>query len=134
MHARDVMVAPVTMVTPSTTVKEVAELFPEERIGAAPVIDSQERLVGIISEGSLVHRVGIYRKRHARGRICQITGPQRFRCHDPHGHHSLPPLHEIATLMEKNAIKRVPILENGQLVSIISRANLIQAVATAPTI
>ena len=41
------------------------------------------------------------------------------------------PLHEVATLMEKNAIKRVPILENGQLVGIISRANLIQAVATA---
>ena len=41
------------------------------------------------------------------------------------------PLHEVATLMEKNAIKRVPILENGQLVGIVSRANLIQAVATA---
>jgi CBS domain-containing protein len=41
------------------------------------------------------------------------------------------PLHEIATLMEKNAIKRVPILENGKLVGIVSRANLIQVVATA---
>jgi signal-transduction protein with cAMP-binding, CBS, and nucleotidyltransferase domain len=41
------------------------------------------------------------------------------------------PLHEVATLMEKNAIKRVPILENGQLVGIVSRANLLQAVATA---
>ncbi len=41
------------------------------------------------------------------------------------------PLHEVAALLEKNAIKRVPILENGKLVGIVSRANLIQAVATA---
>nr|WP_246738713.1 CBS domain-containing protein [Bradyrhizobium sp. CCBAU 051011] len=41
------------------------------------------------------------------------------------------PLHEIAALMEKNAVKRVPILVNDQLVVIVSRANLVQAVATA---
>jgi CBS-domain-containing membrane protein len=40
------------------------------------------------------------------------------------------PLHEIATLLEKNSIKRVPIVKNGQLVGIVSRANLIQAVAS----
>ena len=38
------------------------------------------------------------------------------------------PLHEVAALLEKNAIKRVPIVENGQLVGLVSRANLIQAV------
>ena len=41
------------------------------------------------------------------------------------------PLHEVAALLEKNAIKRVPIVENGQLVGLVSRANLIQAVASA---
>jgi signal-transduction protein with cAMP-binding, CBS, and nucleotidyltransferase domain len=41
------------------------------------------------------------------------------------------PLYEVALLMEKNAIKRVPILENGQLVGIVSRANLLQALASA---
>ena len=40
------------------------------------------------------------------------------------------PLHEIAALLEKNSIKRVPIVKNGQLVGIVSRANLIQAVAS----
>ena len=57
MHARDVMVAPVITVTPSTTVKEAAELFLEKRISAAPVIGSREKLVGIVSEGDLLHRV-----------------------------------------------------------------------------
>ena len=41
------------------------------------------------------------------------------------------PLHEIAVLLEKNFIKRVPIVKNGQLIGIVSRANLIQAVASA---
>jgi CBS domain-containing protein len=40
------------------------------------------------------------------------------------------PLHEIAALLEKNSIKRVPVVENGQIVGIVSRANLIQAVAS----
>ena len=64
MHARDVMVAPVITVKPSTTVKEVAKLFLEKRISAAPVIDSQEKLVGIVSEGDLLHRVEAGTERH----------------------------------------------------------------------
>jgi CBS-domain-containing membrane protein len=43
------------------------------------------------------------------------------------------PLNEIAVLLEKHAIKRVPILSNGQLVGLVSRANLIQAVANPRT-
>jgi len=43
------------------------------------------------------------------------------------------PLHEIASLLEQHAIKRVPIVSNGQLVGILSRANLIQAVASSPS-
>ena len=146
MHARDVMVAPVITVKPSTTVKEVAELFLEKRISAAPVIDSQEKLVGIVSEGDLLHRVEAGTERHrswwfegfigndtlateyvkAHGRKVSDVMTRKVITASPQT-----PLHEVATLMEKNAIKRVPILENGQLVGIVSRANLIQAVATA---
>jgi CBS domain-containing protein len=146
MHARDVMVAPVITVKPSTTVKEVAELFLEQRISAAPVIDSQEKLVGLVSEGDLLHRMeaGTERNRSwwlegfigndtlaaeyikAHGRKVSDVMTRKVITASPQT-----PLHEVATLMEKNAIKRVPILENGQLVGIVSRANLIQAVATA---
>ena len=64
MYARDVMIAPVITVRPSTTVKEVAELFLNKRISAAPVIDSQEELVGIVSEGDLLRRVEAGTERH----------------------------------------------------------------------
>ena len=65
MLARDGMIAPVLTVKPSATVQDVARLFTEKRISAAPVIDQHDKLVGIISESDLIHRAetGIERKR-----------------------------------------------------------------------
>lgn len=146
MLARDVMVAPVITVKPSTTVKEVAELFLEKRISAAPVLDSQQKLVGVVSEGDLLHRVEAGTERRRSWWLKGLIGDDTLAAEYVKSHGlkvsdvmtrsvvaAAPetPLHEIATLMEKNAIKRVPILENGKLVGIVSRANLIQAVATA---
>jgi CBS domain-containing protein len=146
MYARDVMVAPIITVKPSTTVKEVAELFLKKRISAAPVIDGQEKLVGIVSEGDLLHRVEAGTERHRSWWLEGFVGNDTLAAEyvKAHGRNvsdvmtrkvitasPQTPLHEVATLMEKNGIKRVPILENGQLVGIVSRANLVQAVATA---
>ena len=146
MHVRDVMVAPVITVKPSTTVKEVAGLFLEKKISAAPVVDSEEKLVGIVSEGDLLHRVEAGTERHHSWWLEAFIGNDTLAAEYVKAHglkvsdvmtHRVvtaspqTPLHEVATLMEKNAIKRVPVLENGQLVGIVSRANLIQAVATA---
>lgn len=146
MQVRDVMVTPVITVKPSTTVKQAAELFLARKISATPVVDSEQKLVGIVSEGDLLHRVEAGTERHrswwlegfiandtlaaeyvkAHGRKVSDVMTRKVITSSPQT-----PLHEVATLMEKNAIKRVPILETGQLVGIVSRANLIQAVATA---
>lgn len=146
MYARDVMVSPVITVTPSTTVKEVAELLLEKQISAAPVIDNQGKLVGIVSEGDLLHRAEAGTQRHRSWWLQGLLGDDVLAADFIRAHarnvsdvmtkrvvtaSPQTPLHEIASLMEKNAIKRVPVLENGQLVGIVSRANLIQAVATA---
>jgi CBS-domain-containing membrane protein len=56
MKARDVMVSPVVSVKPSASVKEVAKLLLERRISAVPVVDDQGEVVGIVSEGDLLHR------------------------------------------------------------------------------
>lgn len=146
MYARDAMIAPVITVKPSTTVKEVAELFLNKRISAAPVVDSQEDLVGIVSESDLLHRVEVGTERRRSWWLEGFVGNDTLAAEYVKSHgrkisdimtrkvitaSPQTPLHEVATLMEKNAIKRVPILENGQLVGIVSRANLVQAVATA---
>ena len=146
MYVRDVMVAPVITVKPSVTVQEVAKLLLEKQISAVPVLDDKGKLVGIVSEGDLLHRVETGTERHrswwllgffendtlateyvkAHGRKVSDVMTRRVITATPQT-----PLHEVATLLEKNAIKRLPILENGRLVGIVSRANLLQAVASA---
>ncbi|HVO93160.1 MAG TPA: CBS domain-containing protein [Terriglobales bacterium] len=146
MKARDVMVAPVVTVKPSDSVMDVAKIFLERRISAVPVVEESGKIVGIISEGDLMHRseAGTERRRpwwlrvfvgeetlavdyvkaHARKVADVMTRDVVTATPDT-------PLHEIASLLEKHSIKRVPIVSNGQLVGIVSRANLIQAVASA---
>ena len=144
MLVRDVMVAPVVTVEPSATVQEVAKLLLEKRISAVPVLDDKGKLVGIVSEGDLLHRVEAGTERHRSWWLRALIESQTLAAEyvKSHGHKvsdvmtrdvitASPetPLHEVASLMEKNAVRRLPILENGQLVGIVSRANLLQAVA-----
>ena len=65
MKTRDIMVSPVVTVKPDTTVRDVAKLFLERQISAVPVVDEQGKIVGIVSEGNLIHRAeaGTERKR-----------------------------------------------------------------------
>jgi CBS domain-containing protein len=133
-------------VKPSDSVMDVAKIFLERRISAVPVVEESGKIVGIISEGDLMHRseAGTERRRpwwlrvfvgeetlavdyvkaHARKVADVMTRDVVTATPDT-------PLHEIASLLEKHSIKRVPIVSNGQLVGIVSRANLIQAVASA---
>jgi CBS-domain-containing membrane protein len=146
MKARDVMVAPVITANPNATVKSVAETLVRHRISAVPVVDDKGKLVGIISEGDLLHRAeaGTEKRRSWWLRALIASDVQAGEYVKAHGRKvsdvmtrgvitASPetPLSEIAALLEKHSIKRVPIVENNQLVGIVSRANLIQAVASA---
>jgi len=145
MKARDVMVSPVITVKPSSSVKEVATTLLERRISAVPVVDDQGKLVGIISEGDLMHRSEAGTERQRSWWLLGWTGDETLATEYVKAHArkvadvmtrnvitATPetPLHEIAALLERNSIKRVSIVKDGQLVGIVSRANLIQAVAS----
>jgi CBS domain-containing protein len=146
MKARDVMVSPVITVKQSCTVRDVAKTFVENGISGVPVVDDQGKLVGIVSEGDLMHRseAGTERKRswwlhaftandtlaadYVKAHACRVADIMTRHVITAAPDTSL---RDIATLLEKNAVKRVPIIENGQLVGIVSRANLVQAVASS---
>jgi CBS domain-containing protein len=146
MKARDIMAAPVITASPQATIKSVAETFPKYHISGVPVVDDQGKRVGIISEGDPLHRTETgterrrpwclramagcetlaldYVKAHARKMADAMTS--RVITASPETS-----VQDIAILLEKHAIKRLPIIENGQLVGIISRANLVEAIASA---
>jgi CBS-domain-containing membrane protein len=146
MKARDVMVSPVITVPQSTTVREVATMLFERGISAVPVVDEKDRLVGIVSEGDLLHRAETGTERRRSWWLRALSGDEVLADDYVKSHArkvadimtrkvitAAPDtdLHEIATMMEKHAIKRVPIVWDGKLVGIVSRANLVQAVASA---
>lgn len=146
MKAHDVMVSPVITAKPSTSVREVAELFLKYRISAVPIVDGDDRVIGIVSEGDLLHRAeaGTERRRSwwLRAFASNETLAQDYvKAHTQRVEDVMTrdvivarpytPVHEVAALLEKNGIKRVPVVENDRVVGIISRANLIQAVASA---
>jgi CBS domain-containing protein len=148
MKARDVMTSPVITISPTESVKEVARLLHQHRISGVPVVDRDGKLVGIVSEGDLLHRseTGTGRKRSwwlglladDRGRAADYIKEHSKRVADVMTTDvttATPdtPLSEIAMLIEKNGIKRVPIVHERQIIGIVSRANLVQAFATSGT-
>jgi CBS domain-containing protein len=146
MKARDVMTSPVVTVKPTAFVKDVARLFLERRISAVPVVDDQEKLVGIVSEGDLVHRSEISTQRRRPWWLVLMAGDEGSAAEYIKAHAKRvadimtkkviiaapdTPLHEIAETLEKYGVKRLPIVRAGELVGIVSRANLVQAIATS---
>jgi CBS domain-containing protein len=143
MKARDVMVSHVITVGPELDVKAVANTLVANGISAVPVVAIDGSIVGIVSEGDLMRRAvsGAKRSRwletfssaeqlmadfvRAHGRKAKDVMTRQVISISPDTS-----LQEIANLLEKNGIKRVPVIENGRLVGIVSRANLVQALAT----
>jgi CBS domain-containing protein len=143
MKARDVMVSHVITVGPELDVKAVANTLAANGISAVPVVAIDGSIVGIISEGDLMRRAVSGAKRSwwletfssaeqlmaefvkAHGRNAKDVMTRQVISVSPDTS-----LQEIANLLEKHGIKRVPVIENGRLVGIVSRANLVQALAT----
>lgn len=145
MQAIDIMTTNVVSVGPDTEVREIAQLLLNRRISAVPVVDGESKVLGIVSEGDLMRRVDSddhherswwlslfssgknaedYVKSHGR-KAHEVMTP------DPLTVAENTPLHSIARLLEKHHIKRVPVVREGKLVGIVSRANLLQGIANA---
>lgn len=147
MRASDVMTSNVISVTPDMTVREVARIFVDNGISGAPVLDPDGHVAGMISEGDLLRRSEIgteertrtswldlwsasheardYIKTHAvKVRDVMTTGVVSVQPETPLG--------EVAGILETRRIKRVPVIKAGRLVGIVSRANVVQALASVP--
>jgi CBS domain-containing protein len=142
MKAVDVMATKVITVRLDTPVAKIAEVLLANRISAVPVVNDKDFLVGIVSEGDLIHRVESGTERHRSWWLELLTGREVL-AHEFVKSHARKaadvmtspvvsvkpdtPLGDVASLLEKHRIKRVPVVSNGKIVGIVSRANLVQS-------
>ena len=148
MRASDVMSTNVITVPSDATVYDAAFTLLEARVSAVPVVDAVGKLAGILSEGDLVRRPEIDTLAR-RSLFDWVTEDEATRARDFVRHHSravadvmtrevitaapAASLRDIAGLMEKHRIKRIPIVRDGRPVGIVSRADLLRGlIARAP--
>ncbi len=148
MRAIDVMTGDVITVTEDATVPEVARLLAERGISAVPVVDRGNRVIGMVSEGDLLHRVETGTGRRRVWWLDLVASTNRLASDYIKSHSAsvkdvmtrdvisvreTTPVADIAMLLKVNRIKRVPVLRDNKIVGIVSRANLVQALAMTIT-
>ena len=147
MKARDVMVSPVVTVGEDSTVRDVARILLANHISAVPVVDSGGKVIGIVSEADLMHRTECGTERPTSWWLSMISGDRALAAEYVQSHARKvkdlmttevqtagpdTPLVEIADMFEEKHIKRVPVVNAaGEIIGIVSRANIVQAVASA---
>jgi len=145
MHAKDVMTPSVLSTAPDASISDAARLMLQNRISGLPVIDGSGKLVGIITEGDFLRRSEIGTQRRRPRWIEFFIGPGRLAdeysrssgrtvsdvmTHDVHAVAPDAPLEQIVREMERHRIKRVPVVDGGKVVGIVTRANLLRALAS----
>jgi len=149
MRAANVMTTEVIYVGPDTSVQALAALLSERGISGGPVVDADNRVVGIVSDGDLLHRIETGTQRRTTRRSSwwlEGIASDRELARDYVKSHArtvkgvmtrdvvsvsdTTNLADIAMLLEARQIKRVPVVRDGKLVGIVTRANLVSALAT----
>jgi CBS domain-containing protein len=144
MRAHQIMTRQVIVIAADAPILEAANIMLKRHISGLPVVDAAGKLLGIVSQGDFIRRaeIGTQRKRgrwlkflvgpgtaasdfvREQGRkVAEIMTP------DPCTVTEDATLEDIVALMERNHIKRVPVVRGDRLVGIVSRSNLLQAVA-----
>lgn len=142
MKAKDIMTTKVVAVGPQMPVNAVAALLLERHISAVPVIDDDRRVLGIISEGDLMRRSEIGGRRSwwlATFGEAESLAREFVKTHGQRAKDVMTPdvatvteetpVAEIAGLLERKGVKRVPVVRDGRLVGIVSRADLLRGLA-----
>ena len=145
MNIYQVMTTDVITVSPATPIHKAARLMVNHGVSGLPVVDDDGRLVGIISEGDLILRQKA-REPVSWWRAFFDDGEQLARDYQKAAGTtvgevmsrpviSVSPAQTLeiaASIMHRCGIRRLPVLADGELVGIVSRSDLIKALATAP--
>jgi CBS-domain-containing membrane protein len=142
MRANEIMTTNVATVPPDMSVRDLARFLAEHKISGAPVVSPNEGVLGMVSEGDLLHRFELDTEarpaRWADGYARPDEMAREFvKSHGAKAHDIMArpvvsvdhdaPLDAVAGTLDQHGIKRVPVMRDGKLVGIISRSDLVRA-------
>lgn len=143
MHAADIMTRRVVTISPEHSVRHAARLMLENRVSGLPVCDDDGNLVGVLSEGDLLRRseLGSAMLRGATDNRPQQDPETYIKAHswrvgdvmtsDPVAVDPDASADQIAALMAARSIKRVPVVQRGRLIGIVSRRDILEVILLA---
>ena len=115
MNAKDIMTRDIITVEPKMTVKTLAMTLIKNQISGAPVAGKNGKIIGVVSEADIVAKKGKDVKAIMSTKLISI-GEET-------------PVEEIAQLMTTHKIKRLPVMRGDEIVGIVSRADIVSAIA-----
>lgn len=124
MIASDIMTRKVVTISPEASAQEAAQLLDQFRISGLPVVDARGDLIGIVTEADIISKVNRNGLLDQDGlRVADIMSREVMTVGEE------TPVSDIATLLTERKIKRVPVVRQGRLVGIVSRGDIVHAVA-----
>jgi CBS-domain-containing membrane protein len=144
MKAQDIMTRDVSTVSPDTSVRDIAALMVEKHISGVPVLTDNGTIIGMVSQSDLLHRaeVGTERKHKwwfrtfadSNALAREYAKAHGLKAHDIMSRYVVSvrddaELRDVADILDNNRIKRVPVLQEGRLVGIITRSDLVRALS-----
>lgn len=115
MVAKDIMTKDIITVSPTTTVKGLAKILVQNQVSGAPVVDKRGKILGVVSEADIVAKKGKLVKAIMSKKIVSISEET--------------PVEKIASLMTTHRVKRLPVMRGEKLIGIVSRADIVGAIA-----
>ena len=115
MIAKDIMTKDIITVEPTMTVKQLANTLIKNQVSGVPVAGKNGKIIGVVSEADIVARKGKDVKSIMSKKVISVREDAS--------------VEEIAQLMTTHSIKRVPVMRGGEVVGIVSRADIVSAIA-----
>jgi CBS domain-containing protein len=115
MNAKDIMTRDIITVSPTMTVKNLAMTLIKNQISGAPVAGKDGKIIGVVSEADIVAKKGKDVKAIMSKKVISVSEDTA--------------VEEIAQLMTTHSIKRLPVMNGAKIVGIVSRADIVSAIA-----
>jgi CBS-domain-containing membrane protein len=146
MRARDIMTTSVVTTRPDSSIRDIAVLLSRRQFSGLPVVDAEGRLLGIVSEGDLIHHSAIGADPKGKWWLASLSDPDAIARAYSKAHGQTAgdvmvrhvatisdeaDLEAVAATLDTHGIKRIPVIRDGRLVGIITRSDLVHALAHA---